>query len=102
MRVSSVDWRKEGVLVLAVLSITSLGAARAQSPENYVPMDAIPAVIEELPNPCDNPSTREWGPDDQRGNLNYLTPERVAENLSLIQLGKVYSLAHLLEPGKMG
>ncbi len=102
MRISSIDWRKKGVLVLAVLSVTSLGAIRAQSPETYVPMDPIPAVIKELPDPCDNPSTRMWGPDDQRGNLNYLTPERVAENLSLIRLGKVYSLAHLLEPGQMG
>ena len=65
-------------------------------------MDPIPAVIEELPDPCDNPSTRMWGPDDQRGNLNYITPERVAENLRLIRLGRVYSLAHLLEPGQMG
>ncbi|MGI9257886.1 MAG: cyclase family protein [Gammaproteobacteria bacterium] len=91
-----------GNLVLFVLSLASLDSVSAQSPETYVPMDPIPAVIEDLPDPCDNPSTRMWGPDDQRGNLNYVTPERVAENLSLIRLGKVYSLAHLLEPGQMG
>ncbi len=74
----------------------------AQSPSDYTPMDPIPAVIEALPDPCDNPTTRTWGPDDQKGNLNYLTEERVRENLSLMRLGKVYNLAHLLEPGQMG
>ncbi len=96
------DRLKESVLALAVLSVTPIGVVRGQSLETYVPMDPIPAVIEELPDPCDNPSTRMWGPDDQRGNVNYITPERVADNLSLIHLGKVYSLAHLLEPGQMG
>ena len=76
--------------MLAGLSITSFEEARAQLSEAYLPMDPIPAVVEELPDPCDNPSTRAWGPDDQRGNLNYVTPERVAENLGLIRLGKVY------------
>lgn len=75
--------------------------AWAQSPADNLPMDSIPEVIE-LPDPCDNPTTRMWGPDDELGNLNYLTPERVRENLSLIRLGKVYDLAHTLEPGQMG
>lgn len=74
----------------------------AQSSSGYRPMDPIPAVIEALPDPCDNPTTRTWGPDDQRGNLNYLTEERVRENLSLMRQGRVYNLAHMLEPGQMG
>ena len=74
----------------------------AQSQAAYLPMDPIPDVIDELPDPCDNPTTRAWGPDDQRGNLNYLTADRVSENLGLIRQGKVYNLAHLLEPGQMG
>jgi len=74
----------------------------AQSPVSYLPMDPIPEVIEALPDPCDNPTTRTWGPDDQRGNLNYLTADRIRENLSLIRQGKVYNLAHVLEPGQMG
>ncbi|NNC64363.1 MAG: hypothetical protein HKN84_06230 [Gammaproteobacteria bacterium] len=75
---------------------------RAQLPSDYTPMDPIPAVIEALPDPCDNPTTRAWGPDDQKGNLNYLTEERVRENLALMRSGKVYNLAHMLEPGQMG
>jgi kynurenine formamidase len=66
-----------------------------------LPMDPIPHELE-LPDPCDNPTTRLWGPDDELGNLNYLTPERVSENLGLIRYGKVYELSHALEPGQMG
>lgn len=68
---------------------------------DYTPMDPIADVVA-LPDPCDNPTTRRWGPDDELGNLNYLTPERVRENLRLIRLGKTYDLAHTLEPGHMG
>lgn len=75
---------------------------RAQAPVDYTPMDPIPEVIEALPDPCDNPATRTWGADDERGNLNYLTDDRVRENLGLIRLGRVYDLAHVLEPGQMG
>ena len=73
----------------------------AQMSADDLPMDSIPALTE-LPDPCDNATTRRWGPDDELGNLNYLTPERVRENLSLIRLGKIYNLAHVLEPGQMG
>ena len=73
----------------------------AQSPAGYTPMDPIPATVE-LPDPCDNPTTRMWGPDDHLGNLNYLTAERVAENLGLIRLGKAYELTHTMVPGQMG
>ena len=75
--------------------------AEAQSSQDYTPMDPIPEVVD-LPDPCDNPTTQMWGPDDRLGNLNYLTPERVSENLSLIRLGRVYELAHTLVPGQMG
>ena len=73
----------------------------AQSPAAYTPMDPIASTVE-LPDPCDNPTTRMWGPDDHLGNLNYLTAERVAENLGLIRLGKVYELTHTMVPGQMG
>ncbi len=88
--------------VVLVFVLAASASLRAQSPEAYTPMDPIPERIEALPDPCDNPTTRMWGPDDERGNLNYLTPQRVTENLGLIRLGRVYNLAHLLEPGQMG
>ncbi len=83
------------------LTALPLVEAWAQSLADSLPMDSIPEVVE-LPDPCDNPTTRMWGPDDELGNLNYLTPERVRDNLSLIRLGSVYDLAHTLEPGQMG
>lgn len=73
----------------------------AQDTVDKTPMDAIAAVTE-MPDPCDNPATRRWGPDDELGNLNYLTSAKVQENLGLIRLGKIYNLAHVLEPGQMG
>ncbi len=89
------------LLVAGSLPMTlSLTEAIAQS-DDYTPMDPIPEVVG-LPDPCDNPTTRKWGPDDHLGNLNYLTPELVSENLGLIRLGKVYDLAHTMTPGQMG
>ena len=99
----TVRWRGDlGVsMLLGVLAAHSV-SLQAQQSGDYVPMDPIPDVIEALPDPCDNPTTRMWGPDDEKGNLNYLTEDRVRDNLGLIRLGKVYNLAHMLEPGQMG
>ncbi len=41
----------------------------------------------------------QWGPDDQRGATNRVTPQRVLEAARLIKEGKVYSLGRLYEPG---
>ena len=68
--------RRRLCCVLGVLLVPGTGS-KAQSTDSYTPMDPIPEVIETLPDPCDNPTTRMWGPDDQKGNLNYLTAERV-------------------------
>lgn len=35
-----------------------------------------------------------WGPDDQRGTLNHLTPERTAAAAACVQTGETVSLAH--------
>lgn len=40
-----------------------------------------------------------WGPDDEQGTLNLLTPERVLSALRLVKSGKVYNLAVPLEKG---
>lgn len=101
-RVDSLNWRPGLSALLGLIPMLCCVPLWTQSQATYVPMDPIPDVIEELPDPCDNPTTRAWGPDDQRGNLNYLTADRVRENLGLIREGKVYNLAHLLEPGQMG
>jgi hypothetical protein len=41
----------------------------------------------------------EWGPDDQRGAANRLTPQKVLEANRLIRTGKIYSLGRLYEHG---
>ncbi|MBH98937.1 MAG: hypothetical protein CMM56_10870 [Rhodospirillaceae bacterium] len=89
-------------IVLFILILISTMSLKIQAQENYTPMDLIPERILDLPDPCNNIATRTWGSDDQRGNLNFLTAERIRENLGLIKLGKVYDLAHMLEPGQMG
>lgn len=41
----------------------------------------------------------EWGPDDERGAANRLTPAKVLEAAALITAGRVYSLGRTYEPG---
>ncbi len=40
-----------------------------------------------------------WGPDDQRGAANRITPERVLEAAKLITQGKIYQLGRVYEEG---
>lgn len=40
-----------------------------------------------------------WGPDDQRGAANRMTPQKVLEANKLIRTGKVYSLGRVYEHG---
>ncbi len=89
------------LVLSAGIMAMALSLAHAAEENAPAPMDKIPFELE-LPDPCDNTTTRKWGPDDELGNLNYLTPERIAENLGLIRLGKVYNLSHALDPGQMG
>ncbi len=104
MKMKQIGLSRESLEFFVLLYFLSLPFTTpyAQLLDSYVPMDPIPEIIEELPDPCDNPTTRMWGPDDEKGNLNYLTTDRVRENLGLIRLGRVYNLAHVLEPGQMG
>ncbi len=41
----------------------------------------------------------EWGPDDQRGAANRLTPDKVIEAVGLIKEGKIYQLGRVYEFG---
>ena len=40
-----------------------------------------------------------WGPDDQAGGSNWITPEKVLEAVQLVETGKIYDLSHVYEPG---
>lgn len=36
-----------------------------------------------------------WGPNDQAGGSNWITPEKILEAVSLVKTGKVYELGHV-------
>lgn len=92
---------EESDMLAIAAYLASLNPPAAETTVTTLPMDEITHDLE-LPNPCDNTATRMWGPDDELGNLNFLTDERVQQNLGLIRLGKVYPLSHPLDPGQMG
>ena len=41
----------------------------------------------------------EWGPEDQAGASNRITPEKILEAVSLVKTGKVYELGYMYENG---
>jgi len=41
----------------------------------------------------------EWGPEDQAGASNRITPQKILEAVSLVTTGKVYELGHVYERG---
>lgn len=43
-----------------------------------------------------------WGPDDQAGGSNWITPEKVLEAIQLVETGKIYDLGHVYEPEMPG
>ncbi len=40
-----------------------------------------------------------WGPEDQAGASNWITPEKILEAISLVRTGTVYELGHVYERG---
>jgi len=55
-RISSLKKDLEVFILLYLLS-APFTTSHAQLLDSYVPMDPIPDIIEELPDPCDNPTT---------------------------------------------
>ena len=41
----------------------------------------------------------EWGPEDERGAINRITPQKVLQAAALIREGKIYELGRVYEPG---
>ncbi len=65
------------------------GTAAAEAP------DGAPAAQETPLGPPWWPSR--WGPDDEAGASNMMTPDKVLETARLIRTGKVYELGHMYE-----
>ncbi len=40
-----------------------------------------------------------WGPEDQAGGSNWITPDKILDAISLVRSGKVYELGHVYERG---
>lgn len=73
-------WRVGVVLIgLALLSLAALRGQGTQEGSQWWPS--------------------EWGPADQRGAANRITPGKVLEAAQLIREGKIYSLGRVYEPG---
>jgi kynurenine formamidase len=70
--------------VAAGTAMTPAGEAQAQTAANPLGRDWWPSP---------------WGPQDERGANNRITPAKVLEAARLIKTGKVYQLAHTLERG---
>jgi kynurenine formamidase len=56
---------------------------------------------ERMPTPEGRNNWGRWGPDDERGALNLLTPEVVADAATLCRTGKVYPLGLPIQPTGM-
>lgn len=61
-------------------------------------VDKIPSDPIQLPNPCDNETTRRWGENDERGNKNFLGPHKTRKALSLVKYNIIIQLNHVIEP----
>ena len=74
--------KKPIVLTVVVLALSLPGLLRAQKP----------AQGPWWPHPI-------WGPEDQAGGSNWITPAKVLEAVRLIETGRVYELGHVYERG---
>lgn len=88
-RVSRRDFVKTGLV--AGVAAGAAAATVAQAPGRAQAQTANPLSNRWWPSP--------WGPQDQRGANNRMTPAKVLEASRLIKTGKVYQLGRVLERG---
>lgn len=77
-------WNPRYAIVLGVVIAVLVGASQTEGQETPIGARWWPS---------------EWGPDDERGAANRLTPAKVLRAAQLIRDGKVYDLGHRYEPG---
>lgn len=61
-----------------------------QDPERLVTLETLAEWEQELSN------WGRWGPDDQRGALNLITPEKTVQAASLVEVGETVTLQHFV------
>ncbi|HEY7671097.1 MAG TPA: cyclase family protein [Gammaproteobacteria bacterium] len=76
--------RRNNAFALRILALGLLGASQ-------LALAQAPRVPDWWPS--------EWGPDDQRGAANRITPAKVLEAVSLIEEGDIYELGRVYERG---
>jgi hypothetical protein len=100
-------WRAAAILIVwlyvGTQSFTFAGQLQTSGDVKSVGVyaDPIPNPLAP-PDPCDNPTVRRWGKDDQKGNFNFVTPAKVLDALKLVKEGRFIRLDHLWEPGRNG
>ena len=86
-------------ILLTVLPACLIGLSAAQEfqvhpstqlPARLVTLDILEVWEEELSN------WGRWGPDDQRGTLNLITPEKTRQAAALVQVGETVTLQHFV------
>lgn len=65
-----------------------------QLPERLVTLEILDQWEQELSN------WGRWGPDDQRGTLNLITPEKTLQAAALVQVGETVTLQHFVSEEK--
>ncbi len=65
-----------------------------QLPERLVTLDILDQWEQELSN------WGRWGPDDQRGTLNLITPQKTLQAAALVQVGETVTLQHFVSEEK--
>lgn len=89
-----------GLMLVALLSGTAIGQESftahpsTQDPAVKVTLDTLKKWETELSN------WGRWGPSDQRGTLNLITPEKTRQAAALVQVGETVTLQHFVTEEK--
>ena len=85
--------KKRGITILVValtalyfIGMQSINISHAGPGEGLIPQKWWPS---------------KWGPDDEKGSFNLITPERVKAALKVVKTGKIYRLSKTYRNGKM-
>lgn len=106
-RSGKLKWCAAAILIVWLSNETHnsvvAGQLPASAPSNVVRKyaDTIPNPLTP-PDPCENPTVKRWGRQDQKGNFNFVTPAKVLSALKLVREGRLIRLDHLWEPGRNG
>jgi kynurenine formamidase len=85
------EWKNVWSRVMKKIAQTLFGMSTALAPVSLAFAQDTPIGPKWWPS--------EWGPDDQRGAVNRITPQKILQAVSLIKEGKIYQLGRVYEQG---